>query len=364
VCFLKTPQDLGLKYIPFVDTASYSYDEYKRLDIIETESINKMKYYAEATIGQPVINGVGGHGLFLLLGERGSGKTTVLYALKDYLKSRGVPCYYDNNINCLSEDIKIPDYLTQKKNKTANREKDTALETSGFHDGEVFLLLDVQDTLDEKEFLNFSKNLETFIMKRATIFLAINNPQKKAIEGSTGTQIFGKFHIYPMPKFALSQTREILESRLEPAHLKGFSHTHPFGESDIKYIQLSSDGIPRSIIKIASDLIYALLNDTPQSKRPRPEINLLDTRIQSENLKRQLIEIIDLLGDEENSKTFTELFEPFKGEVTESTFRRRLKILEENDIVTFVTTGKTGRTQCYYINSSVYDGKSATPLSV
>lgn len=346
---MKTYKELGLSYNPFIEGEVYDIEDFNQISPIQTRAIEEGISFADSTIGLPKNErGIKGHGLVLITGSKGLGKTTLLYSVKKFLDSKNYPNYYTRNLNNLAWDD-----LIKHKDKHADEIKNKELKRTTISNGGCFLLIDVPDTIEESQMKSFSFSLDNLVAQRCNVMIAINESQKAMFEAETKSLSFGKFHTITLPRFTYKGTRELIASRLKKVHIKNEDGISPFGENDISYIQQSSDGVPRQVIRTAWQVLFSLMSDENKTL-PKATDNLLQNKIQNPLHQRQCKMIVEAMtSGGKDGYTIEEIHQNIGlDEITIYNLRRRLELLKACYVLD-IDVLSDGKSYVYSLNKTL-----------
>jgi hypothetical protein len=300
----------------------------------------------------------------LLMGDRGSGKSTALLFGKNLVENMGdnkIKIYESTGLDKSFSSLLV---FLQKLNKKINNNIDlekikTVLDKSinfyeiaeeiDEHIGEtrVVLLIDVPDTEGtlSKRYRNLATTLEYLIYtQKITIILALNFNQIKRFEKQS--TLLGKFNEIPLRKFSLKQAEELIKLRLQKYRSDKKKELYPFAEDTVQLIHQITTGIPRAILKCCDRLF--IHGHSKNLKIIEKEVaipiiskyyakDLIDINETDLTLRKQYMEIIEIL--QENDGRFenkSDLLDEI-GKVmnyTLPTINRRLEKLQSWGIIT------------------------------
>ena len=217
---------MALKFNPFGVYAINQYSQYKDCPFLESHSTTMIK---NTILGQIRDNFTNPERL-LLLGEKGLGKTTTLFFVKDILEQHGY-----KNVFFLSKLILDNQCLHDLTGKYL----------SNFSNEKVFLLIDFQDTLNTpnlKKFLEFIWDMMTSpYYKNINLIFSLNISHYNY--ALTISEVLGKFDNKRIERMTFEETKDLILSRLALAGDNNF-----FDEETIECIYEYSKGIPRNVI--------------------------------------------------------------------------------------------------------------------
>lgn len=217
---------MALPFNPFSVYSINQYNQYKDCPFLQTRATNLIKNNVMGQIRDKYTNPE----RLLLLGERGLGKTTSLFFVKDMLENAGY-----KNVFFLTKLVLDNDCLRLLTGKSL---KD-------FSEEKGFLLIDFPDTTNLanlKKFLEFIWEIMTSpFYKNINLIFSLNISHFNFI--SNMSEVLGKFDKIRIERMDLTETRELIDARLAMANASGF-----FDEEVYGCIYDYSQGIPRNII--------------------------------------------------------------------------------------------------------------------
>lgn len=261
---------MRLKYNPFQDAGITNYEQFKLYPFLifgTLETINNK-------INEKINEVRGGYYFgerMILLGERGIGKTSSLFFIKDMLEESGIQVYYFTR---LFEDIetiqaRIKESIERKEGKWADvllPEKMRELFKKP-----TYILIDFPDSVDTgvfKRFLIYLWDLMT--RKEYNMVNLIFSMNKSHYDKSFSySEIFGKFLSIKLDKLSQSETEKLIESRLKLVDAKT---KEVFDKEVLEVIFSYSKGIPRNVISACSLLVSNALNGDSIKKEKAEEI--------------------------------------------------------------------------------------------
>lgn len=224
---------MTLSFNPFGIYSINQYNQYKDCPFLESRSTLLIK---NAVLGQ-IRDNYNNPERLLILGERGLGKTTTLFFIKDLLENAGYKnVFFISNFILDNEHLEL---LTGKSMKDFEREK-------------AFILLDFPDTINPanlKKFLEFIWQLMTSpFYKNVNLIFSLNISHYDYTRSIS--EVIGKFDTIRMERMNLDETRELVNSRLTLAGGAGF-----FEDEVFDCIYEYSQGIPRNVICASRSLV-------------------------------------------------------------------------------------------------------------
>lgn len=272
---------MNLAFNPFSIYAINQYNQYKDCPFLENRSTTLIK---SAVMGQIKDNYIHPERL-LILGERGLGKTTSLFFIKDLLQNAGY-----KNIFFITQfilDNEHLELLTGKSIKDFEKEK-------------VFLLLDFPDTINPinlKKFLQFIWQLmNSEYYKNINLIFSLNKSHYDYTQSIS--EVIGKFDTIRMERMNTEETRELVNARLSLAGGTGF-----FEEEVFDCIYEYSQGIPRNVICASRSLVDNFRNEgnvkVENAQRILREVytdKIINDRVEDPQLRaiyKRMVEIIN-----------------------------------------------------------------------
>lgn len=269
-----------LNFNPFSIYSINQYNQYKDCPFLESHSTNLIKNAVQGQIRDNYTNPE----RLLILGERGLGKTTTLFFIKDLLESAGY-----KNVFFLTKFILNNECLKLMTGKSIFE----------FGDEKVFLLVDFQDTINLpniKKFLEFIWELMTCPnYKNINLIFSLNISHYDFTMGIS--EVLGKFDKIRMERMTLDETKELINSRLNLAGAENF-----FEEEVFNCIYEYSRGIPRNIIcasrSLADNFAHEDKVDLSNAQRILREVytdKIINDRVENPAMRaifKRIIEII------------------------------------------------------------------------
>jgi len=252
---MKTYNDIGLLSNPFVIKQTYDHTDLKRFPFLITNSQLLLKGFLEGIITQQW-DDVAGY--YVILGERGSGKTTSLLWLDLLIKEKNdekLISKYERSIKGMGSIQGLASKLLPNKRTIYYENVTTSLKT--FLSGKrYFWLIDVPDRTTGKEIDMLTEGLEILLgFRNVSVFIAMNkNHYNKTFEYS---EIMGKFTTVNLEPFSFNETQKLIEERLKMVARN--DNIKLFTQDAIEKIHVLSKGIPRNILSICDHLIDTLL---------------------------------------------------------------------------------------------------------
>jgi hypothetical protein len=272
---------MTLEFNPFNIYSISQYNQYKDCPFLESHSAKLIK---NAILGQIRDNYANPERL-ILLGERGLGKTTTLFFIKDLLEHAGY-----KNVFFLSKfilDNECLQILTGKSLKDFINEK-------------AFFLVDFQDTINLpnlKKFLEFVWDMMNSPYYKNLNFIFSMNISHYNYTLSI-SELLGKFDRIRMERMTLEETKELISSRLLKAGNENF-----FREEVFDCIYDYSQGIPRNVICASRSLVDNFFDkddvDLNNAQRILREVytdKIINDRVEDPSLRSIFKGIIEIIS--------------------------------------------------------------------
>lgn len=279
---------MALKFNPFMEEGITDYRQYEKMPFLKVNSVKEV----DKIIGGLIRDNFVFPERLILIGERGIGKTTTLFYLKDKLEeSKKV------NVFILSNLIKDNEELKMEIGHSLNKLLDCP----------TFILIDFPDNVQNarfSKFLNYLWELMTHKnYDKINFIFALNKSHYRKSEDFS--EILGKFHKYNLERLNFEETTSLIKSRLEMVGNKEF-----FDDLTNKMIFDYSKGIPRNIVcasRYLCDNFFEEKNVTEKMARQILKSDYIDQIIndrleslQDREIYRGFIKILE----EEFSDTF------------------------------------------------------------
>lgn len=272
---------MSLTFNPFSIYSINQYNQYKDCPFLESHSTNLIKNLIQGQIKDNYTNPE----RLLILGERGLGKTTTLFFVKDLLENAGY-----KNVFFLSKFIIDNECLKLLTGKALR----------DFENEKVFFLVDFPDTLNLpnlKKFLEFIWELMTCpFYKNINLIFSLNISHYDYTMGIS--EVIGKFDKIRMERMSLDETKELINSRLSLASGNEF-----FEEEVFDCIYEYSQGIPRNVICASRSLVDNFRNknkvELSNAQRILREVytdKIINDRVESPSSRaifKRMVEIIE-----------------------------------------------------------------------
>jgi len=279
---------------PFCDTGIANYNQYKQYKFIKFRTHETLTNRIKQQISQINNNIFFGERL-ILIADRGLGKTSTLYYLKDLLQSDGIKTYL---LNVLASDVES--FIQNINNCMSEAEKFKTKYASlySFKYESIYVLIDFPDA-SPTHYRNFLEFLWHAIshenQDKLNFIIAMNQPHYDKSFGYS--QILGKFVKQMLERLDIDETKELVQSRLNLIHKDIFDI---FSEGAINVIQDFSKGVPRNIISGCSLLFDQGMFpiSTSQARRTLKETyypQIIKERVEDPSLRAEYNLIVNLL---------------------------------------------------------------------
>ncbi len=282
-----------------------------------------------------------GYATFLIVGEKGTGKTTTLNWLKRYAESQASEMHDKTVKTLMINRITInPEYIYTHLGFNSLEEMKSAIRYN--NNLIVIIFSDLPDDTSQEAYRKFLDMIENLIKDAPRIahIIAVNNEVKKMIDQNV-SMLFGKFGVVPLEKFNDAQAQKLIDGRLQAAGITA----KIFDDDSYHIINNFARGIPRNILLAANSLITKSDNPSITSKiasdllKTSYATDILSDRIQSQYLRERLTYIYDIIrnrfnGYVENKKALEEEI----GRYSHMTFLKYLKIMENMGVIEVTQT--------------------------
>jgi len=277
---------MGIKYNPFSDAGITNYEQYKLYPFLVLGTLDRIKNRITQQIIQIKDKYYFGERL-IILGERGIGKTSTLFFIKDMLKESNITTCLFSRLVEDAEHFKVI----------------TGGSVSDVSASPCYILIDFPDTLDNKNYKRFLEFLWSLMThKNYNKINLIFSMNKSHFEKSFSfSEIFGKFITLRLEKLDLTQSESIIESRLK---IIDKELEEVFDAEVLEIIFNYSKGIPRNIISACSLLIdnsngKSINKDLAKSVLKEKYIDqVINDRVNDLELKRIFKQMVSILENE------------------------------------------------------------------
>ena len=275
-----------IKINPFSEYAITDFDQYKRVPFLEIKGVQMIKKTIEGRIRDNFYFPE----RLILLGQRGIGKTSTLFFIKEILDKSGTPNFMFSRLIDGAEHFRL---MTEESLENVTKKP-------------FFILVDFPDNVETrnfKDFLNFVWSL--FIHKNNKNINLIFALNKSHYEDSlTFSETLGKFHRIYLDNLNKEETIKLINARLKIGGDGEF-----FDEDTKNLIYEYSKGIPRNIISASKDLTDSYIDKKQVTKKMAEYIlkkdyikNILNDRIENFEEREIYLDIISIIENTFNGK--------------------------------------------------------------
>lgn len=248
-------------YNPFNDAGITTYEQFKLYPYLVFGTLKDIENRVREQINQ-IKNNFFFSERLIFIGDKGVGKTSALFFIKDMLEAHHIKVYYFSRL--FSDLQSLHRDLNSKIQSTAPSKEIGELrfneEVKTLFNQPTYILIDFPDTMDNSNFKNFSTYIgELFnhpnYNKINFIFSMNDSHYKKAKPIS---ELLDKFMLLNINKLDADETKELIDSRLK---IFNMTSGEVFNEEVFKLIFAYSKGTPRNIISACSLLISSTQGD-------------------------------------------------------------------------------------------------------
>lgn len=302
---------------PFNDEAIIEYTQFKRYSFLEFKKVKQILEKIKSVIDENKIEEGYFTNRILILGNRGIGKTSTLFYIRDFLEVQGVKSFM------LNRTFEIDDLRDFYQIDINNLEEP------------IYILVDIPDRLETKNIKSLFDAIWTVGMNKngskISFVFAINKTNFDKAE--TIGETFGKFNKFTLEKLNREETEELIRTRLNNAGLKIQTI---FSEEIIDLIYEYTKGIPRNIISACS-LIFNKgkvdINETKKTFKEDYSNKIIDDRIENEQEKLLLKNMLRILKDDfkcsaKSKENYIKLVQEQTGVGKNSIQRRITKLID------------------------------------
>lgn len=286
---------MEFEYNPFHDAGITNYEQFKLYPFLVFGTLETIKNRINQQIKQIKKEYYFGERM-IVVGERGIGKTSALFFIKDMLEDKGIKVVLFSRLFEDEEQVlnTFNFSLSEKEKKRLLIGVSSFLE---FTNQPTYFLVDFPDTLDTKNFKKFLEYLWVLMThknyNKINLIFAMN---KSHFEKSFSySEIFGKFLTLRLERLDREECSQLISSRLKKVK-KQIEDTFNIDVQEMVFNY--SKGIPRNVISACS-----LLVDNSNGKRE------MDLNYAREILKEKYIEqvINDRVTDLELKKIYKQM---------------------------------------------------------
>lgn len=282
---------MKLPFNPFIDSGISTFEQFKKYPFLLFGRMEILKRRIEQQIHQ-IKNGFPYGERLILIGERGIGKTSALYFLKEVLDRAGIKNFI---LTRLIEDGK-------------QLEHNVGANLNDFSKEDCYILIDFPDSITVAEYRNFLLYLWDLLThknynKINLIFSMNHSHYDKSFSYS---EILGKFITQRLERLDLNETIKLIKSRLK---IVGEKYANLFKEEVIEIIQRTSKGIPRNIVSACNLIIDSSNGEKIDLKTTEKILNerfveqIINDRVEDVGLKRTYKQMINILKNDFNGRT-------------------------------------------------------------
>ncbi|HFD05120.1 MAG TPA: hypothetical protein ENJ25_03135 [Firmicutes bacterium] len=293
----------GLKFNPFTVKNVIDMSDFKRFPFLITSTQEVLKYAIELDLKTKKMDEAM---RFIIIGERGIGKTSTLMFLKDIVDNNAdmsIYSRYVNNMNLLGSAKTFERLIIPDESVLGNNSKDRI--SNWLSDKLVYLFIDVPDMFERNAAYSLAFAMQ-FAMEFKNIRIFITMNKSHMIKLSDITEVVGKYTVVHLTKFDMRRAKELISSRLKSVReIDVPDDLYPFTEEAVKKIYNYSHGIPRNIITICDLCItYGGMNNS----------ELITENIVEEVVAKYYISTIPHIESESKKNKLMKLYEIIKNE--------------------------------------------------
>ena len=284
---------------PFLDQGIVNYHQYKNYPFLVFGTLEVLKNRIEQQIAQIKHGDFYGERL-VILGERGIGKTSALFFIKDMLEEAGIRVELFSRI--FEDKVHLATLLSQKQSKPGELIDNPIIKESFFEltNDPIYFLIDFPDTVETKQYKLFLKFLWDMMTDanydKINLIFAMNNSHYE--KSFSYSEILGKFVIQKLDKFDEEFTKKLVSSRLKTVEQE---IENIFASDVIPTLFNFSKGIPRNIIS-ACGILYNCSNGEPISNELTEKVlkekyfdKVIEDNVEDLELKNIYKKMIDIL---------------------------------------------------------------------
>ncbi|RLE60584.1 MAG: hypothetical protein DRJ35_02910 [Thermoprotei archaeon] len=254
-------KNLNLRFNPFQKQVVYDYDDFVSQPFLLTETLKLLQMGVRLNLQSESTDSI----YYIILGERGSGKTTSLLFLKDIVEHEGG----ENCVTKYERSIKGMGSYSGLVSKLLPNTRSIYSEGSAVGTLKSFLIgkkyywfIDVPDMVAKKEMEVMLRGLELLLgFKNISVVVAMNQSHfDRSFEYS---EILGKFDRFQLKSFSLEECKELIRKRIE--HASAGEPKLRFSEGAFRKVNEIAKGIPRNIISACNTVFlkYLQVMDEP-----------------------------------------------------------------------------------------------------
>lgn len=323
-----------LNYNPFYDAGITNYEQYKKYPFLIFGVLEQLKNRI-AQQGEQITNNIPVGERLILLGERGIGKTSTLFFIRDMLLESMINTH---TLSILPTDKEHYELLVQEVISSRLTTKVIPIELIKETKKATYILIDFPDTIDSKNYKKFLEFLWSLLTHKnyQNVNLVFTMNQSHYEKSFNYSEIFGKFITIHLERFNREETEQLIESRLK---LSGKRTEEVFSQEIINTVFSYSKGIPRNIISASNLLISSVIGQI--TKEQAEEIlkekyidQVINDRVTDLELRPIFKNIVGILKNDFNGTTNSQ--EDYVKRITEVTGIGRNSAIDRiNDLVKF-----------------------------
>ena len=224
---------------------------------------------------------------FILIGDKGGGKTSTLFFIKEQLEKQNFKVFY---LTRLINDFEHFELMTLEKINEVFNEP-------------MYILIDFPDTIEPSTYKKFLLFLWELITNRnqENINLIFSMNHTHFNKSFSYSEIFGKFIKFQFDRWDEEETRKLMESRLNLVNkkLEDIMTEEAFLET-----YNNTKGIPRNIIS-AGFILYQEYNGKPIGKtksnkiyKEKLNLQIINDRVKDQCQRREFTQIIEIIQND------------------------------------------------------------------
>jgi len=248
----------GLKFNPFELKNVSDMSDFKKQPFLLLRTQKILRTSIETNIMSEQNNPL----YYVILGERGVGKTSTLFFLKEYIDE--IP-----DLTIMTRFVNNPWQISsypalEKTIITDDFRPDTSSKkrlTRWLENKKVFLFIDVVENATKDDLKALADGLQILLeFKQIRVVLSMNIIHYDRMFDIT--EILGKYMVWRIQPFSLEETKELIYSRLNFARIDERDDFYPFTDDAINKIYMVTKGIPRNILSACDMcLMHAVTNN-------------------------------------------------------------------------------------------------------
>lgn len=310
----KTEEKKEIRFNPFHDAGITNYEQFKLYPFLVFSTLETIKNRITQQIKQ-IKDGHFFGDRVILLGERGIGKTSTLFFIKDMLNKENIRAEIfsrliedENHLKVILSTTSEGEVIDEGGGKYFPMKGESFEEITN---KPIYLLIDFPDIVEIKNFKRFLEFLWSLMIhknyNKINLIFAMNKSHYD--KSFAFSETLGKFLTLRLEKLDKVATRNLISSRLEKIESK----IEDFFDEDVfKIIFSYSKGIPRNIISACS-LLIDNLNSNIITKESAESIlkekyfdQVINDRVEDPTLKKIYNQMIKILEEEFNGNAPTQ----------------------------------------------------------